>query len=235
MNVNHPGSIKIHTPYMLRNDGEIFACDDIHPYIDYDVDDDFNYLLLEDGNYALWWIWFYEHTQVEDVKELIEKCLKILYSRWKVGAKWLPKMYERKVFPYFSIDEKDLDETATIDDFVNTATVLNGLVNQEFLRFRIGGYLINDGNADEIYMRVSSDGFNWFNLIWTLVYRLEKSDGLKYITITKDRQATGSAAVIRCKGLEVDHLDVKTFIELSGNPIVEKLDRYSNNRIYLKK
>lgn len=233
MNVDHPGSLSAGTPYMMRNDGEIFTCGGkIHPYINYDVDDRHNYLLMEDGRYAQWWQWFYDHTQLENVRELIVQCLKILYSRWKMGYKWLPKRYEKEVFPHFSIDDHSFMEDATYDDFIKLSNTLNDLVNQEFLRFRIGGYVVDEGHSDEIYFRVSSQGFNWFNLIWTLVYHLQKN-GLRYITATKDRQALHTKEVIKYRGVAIDHLDVDTFINLPGNPIIEKIERLVNRRTFL--
>ena len=232
MNVKQVTSLKVGKPYMIRNDGEVFELKDVHPYINYDVTDDYNYLLLEEGKYADWWIWFYENTQIEDVKELIERALRILYTRWHLGAKSLPKVYEKKIFPYFSIGEDDIIDGATYDDFINLADTASDIVNQEFLRCRVGGYYVNDGDANEIYFRVSSTDFNWFDIIWTLVNSVSKR-GVKKITITKDNQALGVSDVIRCKGVAVVHLDVSTFLELPGNPVVEDLHKLVNKRVFV--
>ena len=234
MNVNSKNSLKVGPAYMLRNDGEIFDAGKFHPYINYDIRYDY-FLLLEAGEFAFWWQWFYERTNSKETKQLILKCVKLLYSlemSMDVGIS-LPDNYI-DVYSYFGIKRDDIIENAAIEEFQKEANKLNALINQEFLRFRVGGYLTTKkGSEDEIYFRVSSEKFNWFDLIWTLVYN--NRDIIDKITVTKDEQSLGVSDTLRIKGDLLLHYPVKDFIELSGRPIIERLEKIKNRRVYLRK
>lgn len=235
MNVNTKNFLKIGPAYMMRNDGEIFDAGKIHPYINYDVTTRDNYAIIEDDRFSFWWQWFYEHTNSFKTEEKIIKCVKILHSleyNYDEGIE-LPDNYLH-VYTYFS--SKGWGESlkgVTFDDFRKEANELNKLINQEFLRFRVGGYVTPEKRSeDEIYFRISSEGFNWFDLIWTLLYNNQSI--INKMTVTKDEQSTKSAETIKIKGDRLFHYPVKDFLELPGTPIIEKLEGLKNKRVFLK-
>ena len=71
--------LKENTPYMIRNDGEIFECGDIHPYILHDVHNRFSenikILLI---NYPNWLPWLYKYTKINTTREKILEALQYL-------------------------------------------------------------------------------------------------------------------------------------------------------------
>lgn len=235
MNVKDKNSLRVGPAYMLRNDGEIFDAGKYHPYINYNVTQEGGeWLILEEnGKFSFWWQWFYEHTKNEKVKELVIKCIKLLYSlemSTDIGVE-LPDNYV-DVYSYFGISHNDFIEDVVVEDFTKEANELNELINQEFLRFRIGGYMRpKKGSEDEAYFRISSRGFNWFDLIWTLVYNNQNI--IDKITVTKDEQALETSETIKIKGDMLLHYPVKDFLELPGRPIIEKLEKLRNKRIFV--
>lgn len=234
MNVNTKNFLRIGSAYMMRNDGEIFDAGSVHPYVNYDITVKDNYAIIEDGRFSFWWQWLYKHTNSEEVKERIIKCVKILYSlerSYDEGIE-LPDNYTR-VYAYFRVRPRDIIRDVTFDDFRKEADRLSKLVNQEFLRFRVGGYVTpKKGSEDEIYFRISSEKFNWFDLIWTLLYNNQNI--INKMTVTRDKQSTKSAETIKIKGDILFHYPVKDFLELPGNPIIEKFEGLKNKRIFLK-
>lgn len=237
MNVNTKNFLRIGPAYMLRRDGEVFDAGKYHPYINYDVtSSDGDWLILEEsGRFSSWWQWFYEHTNNEEVKRKIITCIKMLRSmEYNSDLEFeLPGAYQQ-VYEYFmSKGWGDSLKGVTFEDFKKEANEVNGLINQEFLRFRLGGYMKpTAGSEDEIYFRVSSEGFNWFNLIWSLLYN--NKDLISSVTVTKDDQALGNNDTIKIKGDMLYHYPIKDFLELPGRPIIEKLETLKNKRIFLK-
>ena len=55
------------------------------------------------------------------------------------------------------------------------------------------------------------------------------------MTVTKDEQSLGIAETLKIKGDLLLHYPIKDFLELSGRPIIEKLDKLKNKRIFFKK
>lgn len=233
MNVNSKNFLKLGPAYVMRNDGEIFNAGKFHPYINYDITVEDNYAIIEEDEFSFWWQWFYEHTNSEEIKERIIRCVKILYSLEMgddIGMS-LPYSYV-DVYSYFGIRRNDLIKNVTFDGFKKEADKLNELINQEFLRFRVGGYMTpKKGSEDEIYFRISSKGFNWFDLIWALLYN--NQDIVSKVTITKDEQSLKTAETIKIKGDILFHYPIKDFLELPGHPIVEDFELYRNKRIFI--
>ena len=98
------------------------------------------------------------------------------------------------------------------------------LTNQEFCRVRTSNYRYKTGGDNgEIYFRISSGNFNWFDLIWNTCVKYSPS--IDYITIMKDPQVFGKQFdYIKIKGEPMNKYPLKNFIELEGEPIVESLE-----------
>ena len=97
------------------------------------------------------------------------------------------------------------------------------LTNQEFCRARTSNYRYKTGGDNgEIYFRISSENFNWFELIWNVCVKYSPS--IDYITIMKDPQVFGKQfEYIKIKGESMNKYPLKNFIELEGEPTVESL------------
>lgn len=71
--------LKKNTPYMIRNDGVVFECGDIHPYILHDVHNRFyenmRILLV---SHPEWVLWFYKNTKIEQTREKIKEAIQYL-------------------------------------------------------------------------------------------------------------------------------------------------------------
>ena len=110
------------------------------------------------------------------------------------------------------------------------------LTNQEFCRVRTSNYRYKTGGDNgEIYFRISSETFNWFELIWNVCIKFIHS--IDYVTIMKDPQAFGKQFdYIKIKDTKINKLPIKDFIELDGKPLVEsqviKEPSFENNYHY---
>lgn len=95
--------------------------------------------------------------------------------------------------------------------------------NDEFCRVRTSNIRYKyGGDNGEIYFRISSTGFNWFDAIWKTVYQ---NPSIKYVTVVKDNQSTGSTGFnyYSVKGQELNKRPRQEFITLGGRPILESI------------
>lgn len=203
------------TPYMLRNDGELFKCpDDIHPYIIRysDIENDINSLLNESINDLKF---IYDHTNNDETKDYIRIIVK---SAYQSDRYMVDKFDMIDYFEYFDITDKTY--TTSGKELETFVVGLNDLVNQEFCRVRTSD-LKYGGYSDDIYFRISSVGFNWFDIIWNTVMRYKNS--ISTITVSKDNSARdfGDYGVYKINGQELDHMPINDFLTLRGNPIIE--------------
>ena len=173
--------LSITTPYMLRNDGELLTCGEIHPYIKSyrkeSLEETLKYLDLHKSFLE----WFYNNSLNEETKSLIKN---------------------------FDRTEKTIDR-------------LWYLTNQEFCRVRTSNYRYKiGGDNGEIYFRISSENFNWFDLIWNTCVKFIHS--IDYVTIMKDPQTFGKQFdYIIIRNNKINKFPIKEFIELEGEPLVE--------------
>lgn len=176
------------TPYMLRNDGELLTCGDLHPYIKMSNSATFETNLNTLNNHPEFLDWFYDNTLNEEVKTLITE--------------------------YKECKDEEKEELMNL---------LNDLTNQEFCRVRTSNYKVKyGGDNGQIYFRISSIGFNWFDLIWNIVNKFSKN--IKEVTVMKDKQTFGGKEF----DYYYDHLPTDEFLTLKGNPIVESVDLNNN-------
>lgn len=177
-------SLDITTPYMLRNDGKLLTCGDIHPYI---------------KSYR---------------KETLEETLKYL-DLHKSFLEW---------FYNNSLNKETKTLIKNFDGTEETVERLWYLTNQEFCRVRTSNYRYKTGGDNgEIYFRISSENFNWFDLIWNVCVKYSPS--IDYITIMKDPQVFGKQFdYIKIGREEMNKYPLKDFIELEGEPMVESLE-----------
>lgn len=206
------------TPYMLRNDGELLECGDIHPYIlkiSEDIKEIINGWIDLDALY-----WFYNNTKKEYTKKSIRAIAKYFIKKFGIKDDFTVSIYGNKDVNYnFGFDEKTYQiKDGEIAGFVET---LNYDTNQEFCRVRTSSMLWG-GTSNDIYFRVSSIGFNWFPIIWNIVYKYR--EGISTVTICKDSSTFGGTFnPYSIDGKKLYMIDVDDFITLGGNPIIEKV------------
>ncbi len=233
--------LKERTPYMVRNDGEIFECRSIHPYILHDVKESFATNMVDLFNDPWFLNWFLDHSN-QNIKPLMKECLECLAG----GVLGMDDSFEathkfgmdKDILKIFLnelsivVDPKPANDID--DNYIATCKALweelNNRMNQEFLRVRMSDKY-RGGSGKDIYARVSSFDFNWFDIIWNLVY--ENRTQLSSITISADHQAGKKIntpdMIYIIDGQPIDHMDIEEFINLNGRPLIE-----SNEHPYMK-
>ena len=195
-----------HTPYMLRNDGELYTCGGMHPYVIYCCTED-NHVIDTLISFSDQVKWFYDHTQYEEVKRNIAIIVESLH---RLG-------YE--IHLDLTNDEYCLDEGLLIE-YIKT---LSQACNQEFCRVRTS-HLLWGGHGGDIYFRISSHDFNWFDAIWNVVYN--NRDFITSVTISTDNASLGGTTrYYKHNGKTIYLMPTNEFITLNGNPIIERLQR----------
>ena len=221
--------------YMIRNDGKQFPVLQ-HPYGNIDE--------ITETLYAGEWL--YDHTQHASTKQ---KFIDLIanYAAFYEGLnspntvisdlKGVIAGYPYKYLSMGFVDARtdEIEEAFTKALLAGSKAEMKALMkdivqelNQEFLRARYGGLYNTDSSSREMVFRVSSTGFNWYNIIWKFVYDNEKS--IDTVTIVRDEEATGvQNEFYRAKdGRLYDRYPVADFIMEKGNPVVETKDPVKN-------
>lgn len=204
------------TAYMLRDDGELFKLNGTHPYIWGSGINDL-YTLFKDSFDDL--VWIYNHTQNDFTKELMSNLIKYVVEYGKEDD-ILPENYNIDYLKD-AFDDIDFSVPGNCTDFDEAYRISDALdynVNNEFIRIRLSDKYFG-GSSSELYIRIKSDSFDWFNLIWKLVND-NKSD-ISTITIEKENEL-GKDVLYSYKNYKFDHMPVDEFLTLPGKPIIEK-------------
>lgn len=216
---------------MISSNGVVIPVD-VHPYMDYD----FVQMNLLSG------LWFYEHTEDLIVKQAYIDLI-VCYAKdsgfdatfdFKELLKSLETLCNNS--PDFAkfLKEHNTEIERSFNNKVKLKEVLDILVkesNQEFMRVRYGGvYKTEPGNRD-IYFRISSVGFNWYNIIWQFVYDHKAS--IDFVTIVRDLASTNSGEFYQGKSGIYDRMPVNDFLMETGNPVIEWKDKLPTVRKHL--
>ncbi len=220
-------------PYMIRNDGKIFDITDakVHPYIWNEPEDDdipSSTISLLHNNWML--KWFYDNTRNDSTRTLIRDFLISCLLCNGFDRKQIIASYGEDYDISNDIIEPYLDKSAKYlkNSWELAFEMLNNECNQEFLRMRMGNMYFNSDNDSVAYFRVSSAHFNWYNIIWDIVYN---SKQIQYVTCVKDRQGMAGRKrsdgdnFYEIEGEEVNYMSAEDFITAKGNPIIEGLHR----------
>ena len=195
------------TPYMLRNDGKLFKCGNVHPYVRYFHQTKLEDILSDKLEFRNILLWFDSHTQYESTKRLIYSILTYL-----------------KFDTENNYDSKPVESDEELWSYIN---LLTDETNQEFCKVRTSA-LLYGGSKDNIYFRISSIGFNWFDNIWNVI--MNNQDRLSEITICKDTSTFGNNfESYKINGQSIIDFPVKEFLTLSGNPLIENIEYCSKD------
>jgi len=205
--------------WMIRNDGKIFPVLS-HLYGNSEE--------VEETLYAAEWL--YDSTKNNSTKNLIIKFIASWIdktnhtdpiSRPEMIMVEIDKRKYRILSKSFITKISEEIINASIEDLETLNDLIIKELNQEFLRARIGGIYNTSSTSGECYFRVSSIDFNWFNIIYQFVYNHKD---IKYVTICRDEESTGSNEYYRHGSYIFNNLPIEEFLMIPGNPIVEKLD-----------
>lgn len=207
-------SLKLRCPYMLRNDGKLLECGNIHPYIKYVYSDTFYVSIdkLFNNNFANYdfLTWFYTNSLSISFKDDVKLFLSSLVH---LNLIYLNEDY----LCLFDIDYNNYVDN--VEDVEMLFESLNDKSNNEFTRVRTSGLKLG-GNNNSIYFRISSIGYNWFDKIWQLVYN--NRNFITDVTICNDSQSDGKQLIYYKHGNKIiNQLSTEEFINLSDNPIIE--------------
>ena len=208
------------TPYMLSRSGSVLDCSPIHPYFMDIRGDNLRELnrLFDSPMYGRNYIvWFYNN--MPSIREKIKVFVASYYDIFggSISDDLVNGIFQNTIESY-----KPQRTIHDIDELLSLYEELNYITNQEFLRFRTSNVRYG-GDNHSVYFRISSKGFNWFDLIWKTVY--DNRNWISDITIVKDPQSLNVPinTFYRVGNFKTDHIDVNDFVELNGNPIVERL------------
>ena len=246
-------------PYMIRNDGKVFACPKLHPYIIDQPEDNLDYNLFQLFiEYPLQLKWFYQHTSEQSTKDLItsvsQQVVNILYNadQWNAFDSQIEFFKGTRLedvlraVSFLSIEPQVLEDGVTdeiLTQFYEDYDLLNAETNQEFLRARLGGQYVRDSLNDTLYFRVSSVEFNWFNIIYKIAAdnRFQSSK----VTICIDNQSGMEPPnnstykdldwYYVLSGEIIKEYPIDDFLTLKGNPVVEELALSSTKALRLGK
>ncbi len=194
LNKLYESVLELDTPYMLRRDGELISCKDlmIHPYI--------NILPTSAKNKKAAYQFLLDNGEQENYEWFLK------YSTNEEVKALLKNLLADKI--------KD-------GDLENALNKLRYETNQEFCRVRTSGKFLSSRSNREIYFRISSFGFNWFDLIWQVVH--DNKNMISGVTVCTDEKAKGYDEPYTYRGVELIRLPVDEFLTLPGNPIIETM------------
>lgn len=203
---------RLYNACMISREGKVYSVE-AHPYMDYDIIP----MNLEAG------LWFYEHTFNEVVKQAYIDLLSY-YVKSEYGS----------IDALCSVNISVLEELKSfiqehITDLKNSFNncdrnkkeildvLVNGL-NQEFMRVRYGGIYKTVEGVREMYFRISSTEFNWFDIIRE--YVITHKDFIDYVTVVSDLASTGSGEFYSSKNGVYDNMPVDDFLDSLQNVVI---------------
>lgn len=212
--------------WMIRNDRKRIPVN-VHPY---GSPDD-----VEDTLLAAEWL--YSNTADSRTRALVVDLI-VAYARKEFDGirneqipTVLPKYFADLGYPVLSTPFiKSLADQIVAANPSASLSDLNALVNaelnQQFLRARYGGMYDTSRGSRGMYFRVSSTGFNWFDIIWSFVY--DHRDEIDTVTIVRDEESTGQSNYYYRLGSDVvDQMPVDDFINAKGRPTIDSLPSFS--------
>lgn len=118
-----------------------------------------------------------------------------------------------------------------LDDLENFADIVRQDLNQQFLRARYGGLYNTRAGSREMVFRISSTGFNWYNIIYQFVVDHERE--ISTVTIVRDEESTGVKNGFYKTADRRDvynNYPIDQFLVEPGRPVVEKKHLFMNKR-----
>lgn len=169
------------TAWMIRADGIAVPCVQ-HIYA--------NKSELDETLYAAEWL--YKNTLRAKTRTVILKLIKS-YAETLGGISAVFADIERKPYVFLTKDFinsiQDELTRAEAGNISELSVKVENALNNEFTRARYGGLYSTDKNSRDMYFRISSNGFDWYDIIYDFVK--SRADIINTVTIVRDEESTG--------------------------------------------
>ncbi len=216
--------LKVGTAYMMDRKGNLIELPECHPYL-INVKDSHSVLEQLERTVKFYLqnlLWYYDNTKNIESKELVKTILYYLRFDERYKNNYVDQYgnyIARVINNYFddSVYDIRISKETNVEDLWEE---LNDNLNEEFTRVRTSHKNLPAGDSKDIYFRISSIYTNWFDTIWEVVYKYR--EWIESVTIVTDLQSRGKENFYILNGQKTDHMSVENFINLKGNPIVEK-------------
>ena len=113
-----------------------------------------------------------------------------------------------------------------IEEFDDLCLKIRRSINQQFCRVRIGGKYDSERGSNSLWVRISSVGFNWRDVIYTFVSSIYKSTRISDISICRDPESDNTEVdyFYRAKdGQQYFHMPINEYLteEHESSPIFD--------------
>lgn len=126
-----------------------------------------------------------------------------------------------------------------IEEFDDICLKIRRSINQQFCRVRIGGKLNSIKGSNSLWVRISSVGFNWRDIIYTFVTDIYRSRRISDISICRDPESDSTEVDYFYKardGHEYYHMPIQEYLteEHESSPIFDATQLDVGRGVYAK-
>ena len=126
-----------------------------------------------------------------------------------------------------------------IEEFDDLCLKIRRSINQQFCRVRIGGKLNSVRGSNSLWVRISSVGFNWRDVIYTFVTDIYRSRRISDISICRDPESDNTEVDYFYKakdGQQYYHMPIQEYLteEHESSPIFDATQLDVGRGVYAK-
>ena len=126
-----------------------------------------------------------------------------------------------------------------IEEFDDLCLKIRRSINQQFCRVRIGGKLNSVKGSNSLWVRISSVGFNWRDVIYTFVTDIYRSRRISDISICRDPESDNTEVDYFYKakdGQQYYHMPIQEYLteEHESSPIFDATQLDVGRGVYAK-
>lgn len=126
-----------------------------------------------------------------------------------------------------------------IEEFDDICLKIRRSINQQFCRVRIGGKLNSVKGSNSLWVRISSVGFNWRDVIYTFVTDIYRSRRISDISICRDPESDNTEVDYFYKakdGQQYYHMPIQEYLteEHESSPIFDATQLDVGRGVYAK-
>lgn len=240
--LNESAYLKQKSSYMVNKDGKVIFVDIMHPYLrqfGFDgetIQEAFQNIFDESETDLSAIRWYYNNTNSEEVKNDIRV---LLFNVYRFSKKYPDKIFfnlTKSIVTEFNLSN-DLTKLNTFKDVLDLFEKIDNNLNDDFMKVRTSGKYDDNGLDGDIYFRISSNDFDWFDIIYNIVH--SNKSWIKYVTIATDHQSPlKNYADVYYKtrdGQLINRMLIDEFLSIEKDPVIESIDSgcaiYELNRL----
>lgn len=126
-----------------------------------------------------------------------------------------------------------------IEEFDDICLKIRRSINQQFCRVRIGGKLNSVKGSNSLWVRISSVGFNWRDVIYTFVTDIYRSRRISDISICRDPESDNTEVDYFYKakdGQQYYHMPIQEYLteEHESSPVFDATQLDVGRGVYAK-